>query len=458
MIVPEENDMIERFIWGFSYNIQGNVTSTKPVRLQDAIRMANCLMDQKVHVNAARNAEQKRKFDNNPQGNRVQQPPFKRQNVAQAVTVGNSEKKGYVRSAPYCNKCRLHHEGPCTVRCTSCKKVGHMARDCHFKSDCLKLKNQNRGNKAANNDAHRRAYALGGGNGNPDSNVVTGYRDRYIQIGCHAFLAQNSVKKTRDKSEEKRLKDVPIVRAPSKIERFCPRTQLQELTDKGFIRPSSSPWGALVLFVKKKDGSFQMCIDYRELNKLAVKNRYPLPRIDGLFDQFARIKCLPQDRPKIRFITNSEFERKTFQIRHLGLVMVITNLDKFVIVFIDDILIYSKSKEEHEEYLKLILELLKKEELYAKFSKCDFCLSKKSVKYKWGEKEEKAFQLLKQKFCSAPDLGITRGMRTSCVYCMLHQGVKSRFFFMMQKEKSYSVCILANSRFTKRTYMTHDLD
>ncbi|GKE88294.1 putative reverse transcriptase domain-containing protein [Tanacetum coccineum] len=188
-MVSEKNDKIERFIWGLPDNIQGNVTSSKPVRLQDAIRMANGLMDQKVRVYAARNVEQKRKFDNNPWGNRVRQPPFKRQNVAQAVTTGNSEKRGYVRSAPYCNKCILHHERPCTVRCTSCKKMGHMARDCrtaiatqapraptvnqrvvtcfgcggqgHFKSDCPKLKNQNRGNKAVSNDVHGRAYALG---------------------------------------------------------------------------------------------------------------------------------------------------------------------------------------------------------------------------------------------------------------------------------------------------------
>ncbi|GKC51777.1 putative reverse transcriptase domain-containing protein, partial [Tanacetum coccineum] len=103
----------------------------------------------------------------------------------------------------------------------------------------------------------------------------------------------------------------------------------EELQDKGFIRPSSSPWGASVLFIKNKDGSFKMCIDYRELNKLTVKNRYPLPRIG---DQFLKIDLRPY-------------------------------LDKFVIVFIDNILIYSKSREEHVEHLTLVLELLKKEKL-----------------------------------------------------------------------------------------------
>nr|GEV89069.1 hypothetical protein [Tanacetum cinerariifolium] len=128
-------------------------------------------------------------------------------------TVGNNEKKGYFRSLPYYNKCKLHHKGKCTIKCTNCKKVGHMARDCraavvataqralvvnqrvvtyfgcggqgHYKSDCTKLKYQNHGKKAANNDAHRRAYALGGGDGNPDSNVVTGtflLNNRYAYI------------------------------------------------------------------------------------------------------------------------------------------------------------------------------------------------------------------------------------------------------------------------------------
>ncbi|GKC96825.1 hypothetical protein Tco_1162267, partial [Tanacetum coccineum] len=127
---------------------------------------------------------------------------------------------------------------------------------------------------------------------------------KYMLKGHHVFLAHVTTKETEDKSEEKRLEDVPIVRdfleidlvlgaatiarapyrlAPSEMKELS--EQLQKLSDKGFIRPSSSPWGASVLFVKKKDGSFRMCIDYRELNKLTVKNRHPLPWIDDLFDQ-----------------------------------------------------------------------------------------------------------------------------------------------------------------------------
>ncbi|GJQ94267.1 putative reverse transcriptase domain-containing protein [Tanacetum coccineum] len=130
----------------------------------------------------------------------------------------------------------------------------------------------------------------------------------YLAKGCHVFLANITTTKDEDKSKGKQLEDVPVVRefpevflpetaarapyrlAPSEMKELA--EQLQELTDKGFIRPSSSPWGAPVLFVKKKDGSFRMCIDYRELNKLTVKNRYPLPRIDDLFDQLQGSECM----------------------------------------------------------------------------------------------------------------------------------------------------------------------
>nr|GFC44980.1 putative reverse transcriptase domain-containing protein [Tanacetum cinerariifolium] len=161
--------------------------------------------------------------------------------------------------------------------------------------------------------------------------------------------------------------------------------------------PSSSPWGASVLLVNKNDGSFCMCIDYRELNKLTVKNCYPLPKIDDLFDQlqgssvyskidlrsdYHQLRVREEDIPKTTFRTrygHYEFQVTPFDLMNAPAVfMDLMNrvckpyLDRFVIVFIDDILIYSKNTEEHEEHLKLILELLKKEELYAKFSKSEF--------------------------------------------------------------------------------------
>ncbi|GJZ78456.1 putative reverse transcriptase domain-containing protein [Tanacetum coccineum] len=180
---------------------------------------------------------------------------------------------------------------------------------------------------------------------------------------------------------------LPVVKspyrlAPSEMQELS--NQLKELQEKGFIRPSHSPWGAPVLFVKKKDGALRMCIDYRELNKLTIKNRYPLLRIDDLFDQL-------------------------------------------------------KSEEEHEAHLKTILDLLKEEKLYAKFSKCEFWLKEvqflghvvnrdgiyvdpskvesKNKVYVWGDKQEEPFRILKEKLCNAPVLALPDGPNDFVVYC-----------------------------------------
>ncbi|CAA0832681.1 Uncharacterized mitochondrial protein AtMg00860, partial [Striga hermonthica] len=162
-----------------------------------------------------------------------------------------------------------------------------------------------------------------------------------------------------------------------------------------------SPWGAPVLFVKKKDGSMGMCIDYRDLNRLTIKNKYPLPRIDDLFDQlrgacvfskidlrsgYHQLKIKESDIAKTAFRTrygHYEFVVMPFGLSNAPAVfMDLMNrifhpyLDQFVIVFIDDILIYSKSQKEHEEHLMVVLETLRQERLYAKFSKCEFCLQR----------------------------------------------------------------------------------
>lgn len=179
------------------------------------------------------------------------------------------------------------------------------------------------------------------------------------------------------------------------------QTQLDELESKGFIRPSASPWGAPVLFVPKKDGSVRMCIDYRKLNELTVKNKYPLPRIDDLFDQLSgarvfskidlrsgyhQVKVRKEDIQKTAFRTrygHYEFLVMPFGLTNAPAVfMNLMNrvfhryLDKFVVVFIDDILIYSKTPEEHEEHLRIVLEILRQERLYGKLSKCEFFLDK----------------------------------------------------------------------------------
>ncbi|GKD06445.1 putative reverse transcriptase domain-containing protein [Tanacetum coccineum] len=276
----------------------------------------------------------------------------------------------------------------------------------------------------------------------------------YLTKGCHVFLANITATKDEDKSKEKRLEDVPVVQefpevfpedlpAPSEMKELA--EQLQELTDKGFIRPSSLPWRAPVLFVKKKDGSFWMCIDYRELNKLTV------------------------------------------------------------------------NKKEHEEHLRQILKLLKKEELYAKFSKCEFWISRvqflghvidcrgihvdpakiesikdwaspktpteirifgafglyrgfiegflkipsmtkltqKGVKFDWGDKQEAAFQLLKQKLCSAPILALPEGSEDFIAYCDASK--KGLGAVLMQREKVISYAS-RQLKIHEKNYTTHDLE
>ncbi|GJX90797.1 putative reverse transcriptase domain-containing protein [Tanacetum coccineum] len=476
-------DRVERFIGGLPDNIQGNVIAANPTRLQDAIRIANQLMDKKVQGYAARSAENKRRMESNLRDNRGQQPPFKRQNtsgqnVARAYTAGNNERKGYAGPLPYCNKCRLHHEGLCTLRCGNCKKAGHQTRDCraaiapntqrapvgnqqgiicyecgrpgHFKRDCPKLRNQNRGNQTRNkngnktgnqtggNETTARAYAIGGGGTNPDSNVVTG---TFLLNNCYASMLFDSG-----------------------ADRSFVSTTFSALLD---VTPTTleTSYAVELAGVREED-----------ISKTAFRTRYGhyefqvmpfgLTNAPAVFMDLMNRVCKPY-------------------------------LDRFVIVFIDDILIYSKSRKEHEGHLKLILNLLKKEELYAKFSKCEFWLSKvqflghvidsegihvdpakieaikdwaspktpteirqflglagyyrrfiegfskiarpmtkltqKSVKFEWGEKAEAAFQLLKQKLCSAPILALPEGSENFVVYCdASHKGLGA---VLMQREK-----------------------
>jgi hypothetical protein len=181
------------------------------------------------------------------------------------------------------------------------------------------------------------------------------------------------------------------------------KKQLEDLLEKKFIRPSVSPWGAPVLLVKKKDGSMRLCIDYRRLNQVTIKNRYPLPRIDDLMDQlvgacvfskidlrsgYHQIRVKAEDIPKTAFRTrygHYEYSVMPFGVTNApGVFMEYMNrifhsyLDKFVVVFIDDILVYSKTEEEHAEHLRIVLKTLREKKLYAKLSKCEFWLKEVS--------------------------------------------------------------------------------
>ncbi|GJR84529.1 putative reverse transcriptase domain-containing protein [Tanacetum coccineum] len=702
-----ETEKINKYICGLPDNIYGNVKSSKPKTLDETIKLANDLMDQKLRTYAEK-FDNKRKADDSSRNNHGhQQQPFKKQNVAKFYNMGTGEKKPYGGNMTKCTKCHFHHNGPCTQKCHKCNKVGHFAHDCrstgntnvantqkgngaapkrnggfecrapgHFKRDCPKLKNKDGGNGNAQGWVYAvgNAEKRGNASGNPNSNVVMGTfllnnhyayilfdigADRsfistafssliniaptplensydveladgkivridtiiqgctlnfldhpfnidlipvelgsfdviigmdwlrrchtvivcdeklvrvpygnetltfhgnessnrreswliviscskaqeYMAKGCQVFLAQISAKKEEDKSEGKQLKDVPIVRdfpkvfpedlpglpltrpvefqidlilgaapvarAPYRLalsEMKELSEQLQELSDKGFIRPSSSPWGAPVLFVKKKDGSFRMCIDYCELNKLTVKNRYPLPRIDDIFVQlqgssiyskidlrsgYHQLRVREQDIPKMAFRTrygHYEFQVMPFRLTNAPAVfMDLMNrvckpyLDKFIIVFIDDILIYSRDEKEHEEHLKAILELLKKEKLYAKFSKCEFWIPKvhfpghvidskgihvdpakiESIK-DWASPktsmEIRQFLGLAGYYRSAPILALPEGSKGFVVYCdASHKGLGA---VLMQREKVIAYAS-RQLKVHKKNYTTHDLE
>ncbi|GKC51652.1 putative reverse transcriptase domain-containing protein [Tanacetum coccineum] len=451
-------------------NIKGEVTSSRPTNLNEAVRMAHKLMEKNRKLGMKGFWKERSKTRN-----------------ARAMTTAPTKGKVSSGSLHVCERCFTRHVGPCTIKCHKCGKVGH------------KLSKVIRGTDAQRKSSKRKREKFMAGlillrmlsyrvrmcsmldidpvkiNASYEVELVDEMvvSTNTILKGCtlnlvnHLFeidlmpielgkfdviidmdwIVKHDVvivcgeKIVHIPYGNKRLivksdKDVPVIRdfpevfpddlsglpPPRQVEfqidlvpgaapvarapyRLAPSemrelsVQLQELLEKGFIHPSSSPWGAPVLFVKKKDGSFQMCIDYRELNKLTIKNRYPLSRIDDLFDQlqgssmyskiylrsgYLQLRIKEEDIPITAFRTwygHFEFQVMPFGVTNAPAVfMDLMNrvckpyLDKFVIVFIDDILVYSKDEEEHGKHLKIILELLKKERLYAKFSKCDFWL------------------------------------------------------------------------------------
>ncbi|GJS06485.1 putative reverse transcriptase domain-containing protein [Tanacetum coccineum] len=524
---PEESDKNEKYISGLPDMIHGSVMASKSKTIQDAIKFATELMDKKIRTFAERHVENKRKSYGNTNTGKNQR------------TIGANQ-KGNV--------------------CYECGAQGH------FKRECPKLKNKNHGNQGGNGNALAKVYVVGNAGANPDSNVVTELASFDIIIGMDWLAKYHVVIVCAEKIiripwgnetlivhvGEKRLEDVPIVRdfpevfpeefpglPPTRQVEFEDRLvpvlhllayedlivgllpkmkelseQLQELSDKVFIRPSSLPWGAPVLFVKKKEGSFRMCIDYRELNKLTVKNRYPLLRIDDLFDQlqgssvyskidlwsgYHQLKVREEDIPKTAFRTR--YGHYEFQVMPFGLTNAPAN------------------KKEHEEHLKAILELLKKEELYAKFSKCEFwiptvqflghvidCqgihvdpakiesikdwvspktpteirqflgltgyyrrfiegfskiaklmtkLTLKKVAFEWGDNQEAAFQTLKNKLCSAPILALPQGAKNFIVYCdASHKGLGA---VLMQNEKVIAYAS-RQLKIHEKNYTTHDLE
>ncbi|GJY44066.1 putative reverse transcriptase domain-containing protein, partial [Tanacetum coccineum] len=542
-MVPNNDKLLEAFIGGLPRSIEGNVTASKPQTLEEAINIAQRLMDQVTkHVPLQISSDNKRKFDdkrtfnnssrsnnnyrntNNRYNNRQQQNRRQETGRAYAVTSsenGRADKRSFVSIsfAYMLNILPITLDTTYDIEMTNENLLGTntVIQGCtlillnqRFEIDLMPIK-------------------LGSFDVVIGMDWLSKYHTRIICDEKVVHIPINSetlsIRVMEKKSDEKRIEDILVVRellevfpedlpglppirqvefqidlipgavpvaqapyrlAPSEMQELS--NQLQELADRGFIRPSTSPWVAHVLFVKKKDGSFRMCIDYRELNKLTVKNRYLLPKINDLFDQlqglsvyskinlrsgYHQLRVRDKDIPKTAFRTR--YGHYEFQVMPFGLTnalvvfMDLMNhvckpyLDKFVIVFIDDILIYSRNKEEHANHLRIILELLKKE----KFQGIDVDPAKieavknwaspttPTEKYIWGEDQESAFQLLKQKLCEASILALLEGNDDFVVYCdASHQDLGA---VLMQREK---VIEYASRQFKphEENYTTYDLE
>ncbi|GJX94440.1 putative reverse transcriptase domain-containing protein [Tanacetum coccineum] len=567
-MVEPESAKIEAYNRGLSDNIKGEVTSSKPTNLNEAVRMAHKLMEQKLQARNERILEgNKRKWENFQSGNNSGHTRNRCPKKVKKEEVGEASGRAYaIKDA--------EPQGPNVVTSTfllnNCyasvlfdSGFGRSFVDTRFSSmldiDLVKIDTNYEvelaGRRIVSTNTILKGYTLNLVNHlfeidlmsiklgtfdviigmdwfvKHEAVIVCGEKVVHIPYGNETLIVKSDKGMSRlKKPKEKRLEDVyvirdflevfpdellrlppprqvefridlvsraaPVARAPYRLAPSEMRElseQLQELLEKGFIRLSLSPWGARML--------------------LTVKNRYPLSRIDDLFDQiqcssvyskidlrsgYHQLHIKEEDIPITAFRTRyGHFE---FQVMPFGLTNVpavfmdLMNrvckpyLDKFVIVFIDDILVYSKDKEEHGKHLKIVLELLKKERLYAKFSKCDFWLdsiqflghvidnkgvhvdpakieaiknwvapttpTKKDKKYEWGKEEDEAFQLLKQKY-SAPILALPERTEDFVVYC--DASLKGYRAVLMQWEK---VIAYASRKLKvhEENYTTHDLE
>ncbi|GJX19761.1 putative reverse transcriptase domain-containing protein [Tanacetum coccineum] len=315
--------------------------------------------------------------------------------------------------------------------------------------------------------------------------------------GCPIFLAHVTTKETKDNSEKKGLEDVPIVQNfsevfPEDLPCLPPTRQVEFRIDlipgaaPGFIRPSSSPWGAPVLFVKKKDRSFLMCIDYRELNKLTVKNHYPLPRIDDLFDQlqgssvyskidlrsgYHQLRVWEEDISKTAFRTrygHYEFQKEELYAKFskcefwLPKVQFLSHVIDSQGIHVDPAKIESikdwaspKTPTEIRQFLGLAGYYRRFIKGFSKIAKPMTKLTHKKVKFIWGDKQEAVFQLLKQNLCSVPILALTEGSEDFIVYC--DASINGLGAVLMQRDKVISYAS-RQLKIHEKNYTTHDLE
>ncbi|GJT58786.1 putative reverse transcriptase domain-containing protein [Tanacetum coccineum] len=511
----EELEEVEKYVGGLLDMIWGNVMSYQPKTMEKAIEFANDQMDKKVLTITKRKVKQKRKLEFNAGNNQGHQQQNKRQNTGRAYTAGPGEKREYTGLLPLCTKCNYHHKGPCAPWCNKCKKISHLAHD--YRSSGPNDNNNNRGNFGTTQnvvtcyecgvqghfkkdypnfdvtfgmdwlakyhaviDCAEKIVCISWGN---ETLIVHGDRSnqengtclniisctkthKYLLKGHHVFLAHVTTKEIEDKSGEKRLEDVPIVQDfpdvfPEDLPGLPPTRQVEFQID---LVPGSSVYSKIDL----RSGYHQLRVREEDIPKTAFRTRY------GHYE---------------------------FQVMPFGL----TNAPA--------------DKKEHEEHLKAILELLKKEELYAKFSKCEFWIPKvqflghvidrkgihvdpakiesikdwaspetlteirqflglagyyrrfiegflkiakpmtkltqKKVAFEWGDKQEAAFQTLKNKLCSAPILALPQGAENFIVYCdASHKGLGA---VLMQNEKVIAYAS-RQLKIHEKIYTTHDLE
>nr|GFA02580.1 hypothetical protein [Tanacetum cinerariifolium] len=493
--VSNETEKVDKYISGLPDNIYGNVKSSKPKTLDETIELANDLMDQKLCTYAKRKYDSKRRADDVSRNNHQ---PFKKQNVTKAYNLGSAEKNTYEGNAPKeewkcCEKLGLKYrhgslidiiptplDNHYDVELADEKIVGKntIIQGCTlnflnhpFTIEIMPVK-LGSFDAIIGMDWLRRHHAVIVCDEKlvrvPFVNETLVFRGAECYIGRESRLTISATKED-DKSDGKQVKDVPIVQ------------DIPEVFPKNLpCLPPARP-EAPVLFFKKKDGSFRMCIDYRELNKLTIDLR----------SGYHQLRVREQDILKTAFRTR--YGHYEFQVMPFGLTntpavfMDLMNrvckpyLDKFVIVFIDDILIYSKNEKEHEEHLKALLGLFKEEKLYAKFSKCEFWIPKvqflchvidsrgihvdptkiESVK-DWASPktptEIRPFlgpAVDKQKLCSAPILALPEGSEEFVVYC--DASYKGLGAVLMQREKVIAYAS-RQLKVHERNYTTHDLE
>nr|GEV49766.1 putative reverse transcriptase domain-containing protein [Tanacetum cinerariifolium] len=550
---------------GLTDNIRGTIIGSKPASLNEDVRMAHALMEQKAQTRTERIAEgNKRKWESSQGGNnsknrgnnmdntRYHQQNHQRQGNVWAMTTAPAEQGGYAGNKQLCNRCKKHHFGYCKGVCNNCGRIGHMVQDCKGKAmatgtnarliltcyECREkghTRNYNPKRKyPQGEEARGRAYVIKDAKKQQGPNVVTGtflHNNHYATV-----LFDSGSDKSFVNTSFSHLIDINPVRLDTgyEVELADGRVASTNIILKGctlnlvnhlfkidlmpielgtfdvvigmdwLVKQDAVIVCGRILYQGLKIHQKRLSVVCGACNRERTKEE-ALGRCTG-DSRFSRgyhqLRIREEDIPITSFRTR--YRHYEFQVMPFGLTnapavfMDLTNrvckpyLDKFMIVFIDDILIYSKSKEEHGDHLKTILELLKREQLYAKFSKCDFWLesiqfighvidskgihidpakiediknwatpttptelTQKNKKYEWGKDEEEAFQLLKQKLCGAPILAFPEGLKDFVVYC--DASLKGFGAVLMQREK-----VIAYASWQLRTheenYTTHDLE